>query len=86
MVDISHFFIDGPIPIKKDCPMCPTQSAYSPLTKLFQLKTIRRGEPQKRAVNHPVPYIVIKTSPSINPLLHLLRKMGVAEDDHIKPF
>jgi hypothetical protein len=36
-------------------------------------------------VNHPVPHIVIKTSPPINPLLNLLREMGVAEDDDPKP-
>jgi hypothetical protein len=35
MVDISHFFINGSIPIEKDCPMCPAQSAYSPLHKSF---------------------------------------------------
>jgi hypothetical protein len=36
-------------------------------------------------VNYPIPHIVIKASPPINPLLDLLWKMGVAEDDDLKP-
>jgi len=50
------------------------------------LKPIGRGKTQKGPVNHPIPHIVIKTSPPINPLLNLLWKMGVAEDDNLKPF
>jgi hypothetical protein len=34
----------------------------------------------------PVTDIEIKVSLSINPFFHLLWKMGVAEDDDVKPF
>jgi hypothetical protein len=37
-------------------------------------------------MNHPISHIVIKTSPSINPLFNLLWEMGMAEDDDLKPF
>jgi hypothetical protein len=35
---------------------------------------------------HPVPYIEIKTSPSIDPFLDLLGEMGVGEDDDFESF
>jgi hypothetical protein len=44
-----------------------------------------RSEPQESSMGHPVPDIEIKASLSIDPFLHLLRKMGVAEDDDLKP-
>jgi hypothetical protein len=50
------------------------------------LKSIGRDKTQKGPVKHPIPHVVVETSPPINPLLNLLRKMGVAEDDDLKPF
>jgi hypothetical protein len=50
------------------------------------LETLGWRETQKGPVNHPISHIVIKTSPSINPFFNLLRKMGVAEEDDLKPF
>ena len=37
-------------------------------------------------MDHPIPDIVVKTSSPINPLLSFFRKMGMAEDDNLKPF
>jgi hypothetical protein len=50
------------------------------------LETLGWRETQKGSVNHPISYVVIRTSPSINPFLNLLRKMGVAEEDDLIPF
>jgi hypothetical protein len=44
----------------------------------------RGSESQKRSARFPIPDIKIKTSPSIDPFLDLLREMGVAEDDNLK--
>jgi len=61
-------------------------SPYRRFVVPFQLKSIGRGKAQKGPVKHPIPHIVVETSPPINPLLNPLRKMGVAEDDDLKPF
>jgi hypothetical protein len=37
-------------------------------------------------MNHPISHVVIKTSSSINPFFNLLWKMGVAENNDLKPF
>src|SRR4030042_439375 len=68
-------------------PLSPiTLSPYRRFGVSFQLKSIRRSESQKGPVNHPIPHIVIKTSPSLNPLLNFLWNMGVAENDDLKAF
>jgi hypothetical protein len=34
-------------------------------------------------MDHPIPNIVIKISPSINPFFNLFREMGVAKDNDL---
>jgi hypothetical protein len=47
---------------------------------------IRGRETQEGPVNRPIACVVIKTSPSVDPLFDFLRDMRVAEDDDLKPF
>ena len=51
----------------------------------LQLKAVRWNETQEGSVDHPISHIIVETPPSVDPLFHLLREMGVAEDDHLKP-
>ena len=46
---------------------------------------IRRRKPQVGAMHDPIPHIDIEASPSLHLFFHLFRKVGVAQDDDIKP-
>jgi hypothetical protein len=47
---------------------------------------LRRSEPQEGTMKQPISHIEIEASSSINPLLDLLGKMGMAENNNLKPF
>jgi hypothetical protein len=54
--------------------------------KPAELEPIGRRKTQKRPPGFPIPYIKIKAFSPIDLLLHLIRKVRVAEDNDLNPF